>query len=154
MATKSALHFVDENSRDIILDQDEWKWAERGDPVLHIELRDWADVFLIAPLSANSMAKLANGICDNLLTCIARAWGFEAGGKPILVCPAMNPTMWHHPVTLTQLHILKEYGYHIIDPIEKKVICGDVGLGAMAEPATIVKALADLLDSINSESSG
>ncbi len=53
-----------------------------GDPVLHIELRRWADVLLVAPLSANTLAKMANGLADNLLTCVVRAWDFS---KPLLV---------------------------------------------------------------------
>ena len=53
-----------------------------GDPVLHIELRRWADVLLLAPLSANTLAKAASGLCDNLLTCVVRAWDFD---KPLLV---------------------------------------------------------------------
>lgn len=52
---------------DTYLDEDEWKWKTRGDPVLHIELRKWADMILIAPLSANTLAKVSNGLCDNLL---------------------------------------------------------------------------------------
>jgi len=51
-------------------DIDEWSWKKRGDEVLHIELRKWADLLLIAPLSANTMAKISNGICDNLLVCL------------------------------------------------------------------------------------
>lgn len=53
----------------------EWElWKKRGDPVLHIELRKWADFLLVAPLSANSLAKISNGLCDNLLTLVCRAW--------------------------------------------------------------------------------
>lgn len=64
-------------------DDDEWhEWSKVGDPVMHIELRRWADVFVIAPLSANTLAKLANGICDNLITCVARAWDFQ---RPLVV---------------------------------------------------------------------
>jgi hypothetical protein len=60
------------------------------------QLRRWADVLLIAPLSANTMAKLCAGLCDNLLTCVARAW--EVGRKPVVVAPAMNTAMWEHPL--------------------------------------------------------
>lgn len=64
-------------------DEDEWRgWKQVGDPVVHIELRRWADVFVIAPLSANTLAKLANGLCDNLVTCVARAWDFN---RPLVV---------------------------------------------------------------------
>lgn len=64
-------------------DEDEWHaWKAIGDPVLHIDLRRWADLMVIAPLSANTLAKLAGGLCDNLLTCVVRAWDFD---KPLLV---------------------------------------------------------------------
>ncbi|CAF1683732.1 unnamed protein product, partial [Adineta ricciae] len=63
-------------------DKDEWStWKTRGDPVLHIVLRDWADVLLIAPLDANTLAKISVGICDNLLTNVVRAWDLK-NGKP------------------------------------------------------------------------
>jgi len=77
VATEKGKYFIREAKIDILTDEDEWKWSQRGDPVLHIQLRDWADIFLIAPLSANSLAKISNGLCDNLVTCICRAWDFE-----------------------------------------------------------------------------
>jgi flavoprotein len=71
-------------------DEAEWhEWSKVGDPVMHIELRRWADLFVIAPLSANSLAKMANGMCDNLVTCIARAWDFK---RPLLVSVCMYRT--------------------------------------------------------------
>src|SRR5262249_10521669 len=81
-------------------DRDEWLGARyrRGDPVLHIELRKWADVLVVAPLDANTLAKLAGGLCDNFLTCVFRAWDFAA--KPVVLAPAMNTLMWQSPVTL------------------------------------------------------
>ena len=78
-------------------DAAEWAaWRALGDSVHHIALRRWADVFLVAPLSANTLAKLAGGMCDNLLTCVARAWDFR---KALLVAPAMNTAMWDSPFT-------------------------------------------------------
>ena len=90
-------------------DDDDWRhWRQVGDEVLHIELRRWADALIIAPLSANSLAKLACGLCDNLLTCIVRAWDFH---RPLLVswsirvlcCPPASDTVyrccsmqWHY----------------------------------------------------------
>ena len=83
----------------------EWEaWQGRGDPVLHIELRKWAELMVIAPLSANSLAKLAGGLCDNLLTCTARAWDTK---KPLLFCPAMNTLMYEHPLTAIHIASLK-----------------------------------------------
>ena len=64
-------------------DEDDWRsWKAVGDEVLHIELRRWADVLVVAPLSANTLAKVACGLCDNLLTCVVRAWDWQ---KPLLV---------------------------------------------------------------------
>lgn len=141
ISTYAALHFIDTIPKfkiPVISDNEEWQWRKKGDTVLHIELKKWADIFLIAPLSANSLAKLSNGQCDNLLTSICRAWDFN---KPILVAPAMNTFMWNHPITQTQLKILKKWGYHLIPPISKILACGDDGFGAMAEPTTINKKI-------------
>jgi phosphopantothenoylcysteine decarboxylase len=105
------------------------------------QLRRWADVLLIAPLSANSLAKLAGGLCDNLLTCVARAWDF-AGGKPLVVAPAMNTAMWEHPLTTRQLGVLTgTLGVRVVPPVSKALACGDVGAGAMASVADIVAAV-------------
>ena len=90
---------------------------------------------IIAPLSANTLAKLSNGLADNLLTCVARAWDFK---KPCLIAPAMNTAMWDHPVTSEQIRRLKKWGYIEIPCIEKVLMCNDKGKGAMAEPVTIV----------------
>ncbi|BDA50101.1 Phosphopantothenoylcysteine decarboxylase [Coccomyxa sp. Obi] len=118
--------------------EDEWHaWKEVGDPVLHIELRRWADCLLIAPLSANTLAKVAQGFCDNLLTCVVRAWDF---GKPLLVAPAMNTFMWDSPFTSRHLGTLNELGATVIPPVSKKLACGDVGNGAMASPDVIAEA--------------
>lgn len=117
-------------------DEDEWKsWKERGDPVLHIELGKWADLMVIAPLDANSLAKIAHGLCDNLLLCTVRAWDFK---KPLYFCPAMNTRMWEHPITGPQIETIKSWGMREISCVAKKLMCGDTGLGAMAEVETIV----------------
>ncbi|KAK1157912.1 phosphopantothenoylcysteine decarboxylase-like isoform X1 [Acipenser oxyrinchus oxyrinchus] len=123
----------------IYSDKDEWElWKQRSDPVLHIELRRWASLLVIAPLDANTLGKLANGICDNLLTCVVRAWDLK---RPLLFCPAMNTAMWKHPLTGMQIDILKGFGYREVPCIAKKLVCGDEGKGAMAEVLTIVEAV-------------
>ncbi|KRT81246.1 hypothetical protein AMK59_4959 [Oryctes borbonicus] len=123
-------------------DNNEWTmWQKRGDPVLHIELGKWADIFIIAPIDANSLAKIANGLCDNLLTCTARAWETS---KPLILCPAMNTKMYNHPITDVHLNLLKSWGYHIIPVIEKTLMCGDTGVGAMADVKTIVDYLINI----------
>lgn len=116
-------------------DKHEWDIYQKDQKVLHIELRKWADVFVIAPCSANTLAKLANGLCDNLLTCVARAWDFD---KPFIVAPSMNTKMWEHPITKEHIQKLQSWGIKIIDPIGKKLFCGDIGMGAMADISTIV----------------
>ncbi len=125
-------------------DEDEWSsWSKRNDPVLHIELRKWADLLLIAPLDANSLAKLSNGMCDNLLTCVVRAWDLEnIKSKPIIICPAMNTAMYKHPLTRQQLDLLvNQFGFTLVDSIQKKLMCGDTGIGAMNTLPTIIDTL-------------
>ncbi|XP_030586952.1 phosphopantothenoylcysteine decarboxylase [Archocentrus centrarchus] len=138
VTTEHAKHFYNpaEVSVKIYSDEDEWElWTQRSDPVLHIELRRWADLLVIAPMDANTLGKIANGICDNLLTCVVRAWDTS---RPLLFCPAMNTAMWLHPITAQQVSRLKEFGYVEIPCIAKKLVCGDEGKGAMAEVSTIV----------------
>ncbi len=181
VATRMATHFFDpsaidpinparpERNRDIVyLDDDEWpneRW-QRDDPVLHIELRRWADLFVIAPLDANTLAKLAVGLCDNCLTCVWRAWDTT---RPVVLAPAMNTLMWDHPLTsqhLRQLAALTGIGappadlgrddliawmnrspsnLRIVPPQSKRLACGDVGPGAMAAIADITTAVATIL---------
>uniref|UniRef100_A0A5F9CD97 Flavoprotein domain-containing protein n=1 Tax=Oryctolagus cuniculus TaxID=9986 RepID=A0A5F9CD97_RABIT len=117
-------------------------WKQRCDPVLHIDLRRWADLMLVAPLDANTLGKVASGICDNLLTCVIRAWDRS---KPLLFCPAMNTAMWEHPITAQQVDQLKAFGYIEIPCVAKKLVCGDQGLGAMAEVETIVDKVREIL---------
>lgn len=146
----------------IYRDEDEWKnpWV-RGDPILHIELRKWAHLLLIAPLSANTMAKMTAGIADNLLLSVIRAWDTTGmvdldlkDKKPLVfVAPAMNTAMWSHPVTGKQLTILQnEWGWSpshkdgwvcILSPIEKSLACGDTGNGAMMDWRDIVESVED-----------
>jgi len=123
-------------------DHDEWSlWKTRGDPVLHILLRDWADMFLIAPLDANTLAKIAVGLCDNLLTNVVRAWDLKKQ-KPLLIAPAMNTAMYEHPLTRQQLDTLTNvFGYREIPSIEKTLMCGQTGIGAMASVDTIVEEI-------------
>jgi phosphopantothenoylcysteine decarboxylase len=131
-------------------DKDEWSsWKIRGDPVLHIVLRDWADVLLIAPLDANTLAKISVGLCDNLLTNVVRAWDLK-NNKPLLVAPAMNTAMYEHPLTRQQLDVItRSFGYVEIPCIEKTLMCGQTGIGAMASVETIVAETLKVFEQIS-----
>jgi len=125
----------------VYTDIDEWTWGNKpywnkDDPVLHIQLRERATSFVIAPCSLNTMAKLANGICDNLLTSVARAWDFN---RPMMIAPAANTYMWEHPITNVHLQTLKNFNYSIIMPQRKMLACGTEGMGALADISEIVK---------------
>lgn len=122
-------------------DQDEDRPYIRGQEVLHIELRSWADVLVIAPVSANTLGKLAHGLADNLVTNIARAWPRD---KPLIIAPAMNTQMWEHPATGEHLATLTRWfgaQLTIVLPIEKRLACGDIGIGAMADIGDIVTSV-------------
>lgn len=141
---KSTSSAADKVVLPIYSDAHEWmQYNEvKKDRVLHIDLRDWAHMMLVAPLSANSLACIANGQAGNLLTSIIRAWPFNDIGKidkPILLAPAMNTSMWLHPIT--QEHLLKlrqDWGFSVMQPIPKLLACGVYGHGAMPEPKDIV----------------
>ncbi|EKX45725.1 hypothetical protein GUITHDRAFT_157843 [Guillardia theta CCMP2712] len=118
----------------VYTDEDEWgAWKQRGDPVRHIELSQWADVLVIAPLSANTLAKLSWGMADNLLTSIARAWDFR---KPMIAAPAMNTAMWHHPITSGQIQSMMRWGRNP-HAVRQVLVCGQDGVGAMASVESI-----------------
>ena len=94
----------------------------------HISLADEADIFVIAPASATTIGKIANGICDNLLTSVACAFK-----KPIILAPAMNTGMWENPFVRENIEKLKRNGYYIIEPESGFLACGTEGKGRMAE---------------------
>jgi phosphopantothenoylcysteine decarboxylase len=147
--TDKAMHFISRQELSQIVtvyaDEHEWQmWKQRGDPVLHIDLVKWADIFVLAPLDANTLGKISSGMCDNLLTCVARAWDME---KPLIFCPAMNTKMFNHPLTRKQIAELRDFGYFEVKPVSKTLMCGDVGLGAMAEYQTIVDVTLSHLNS-------
>lgn len=102
----------------------------------HIDLARWADMILIAPTSADFMAKLAHGFADDLLStlCLATA-------APIILAPAMNQQMWLNPATQTNLKILHARNIKILGPAEGEQACGETGIGRMLEPLEIINAL-------------
>jgi phosphopantothenoylcysteine decarboxylase len=174
-ATRASLYFFDpaELPREtLVLDEDEWpgrsegrRW-QRDEEVLHIQLRRWADLLLIAPVDANTLAKLANGLADNCLTCVWRAW---EPARPVVLAPAMNTLMWQHPATARHLRQLAaDMGarppeglalealldwinghcprLHLVAPDSRRLACGDVGVGAMADLGTIAEQVKKMLN--------
>jgi phosphopantothenoylcysteine decarboxylase len=160
----------------IYFDADEWAepWV-RGNKILHIELRRWADIMVIAPLSANELAKITQGWSDNLLLSVVRAWDTTGlidpvrdipgvqwpeeqaaddtrRKKRILVAPSMNTAMWFQPITKKQIEVLEgEWGvknggwFEVLQPMEKELACGDVGGGAMKDWREIVGVVEERL---------
>ncbi len=107
----------------------------------HISLAKWADAFVVAPATANCLAKLANGIGDDLLSTTALAMT-----APVLIAPAMNANMWRHPATQANFNTLLARGVRAVGPASGRLACGDDDVGRMAEPAEIVEALDALLN--------
>ncbi len=102
----------------------------------HIELARWADYLLIAPISANCIAKLAQGLADDLLSTL-----YLVTETPVIVCPAMNRSMWAHPATRANCTLLSERGVVIVGPDEGSQACGELGLGRMSDVQHIINAL-------------
>ncbi len=115
---------------------------EGGWKPAHIELADAADVLLIAPATANTIAKLAHGIADDALTCIALALNPRA---KILIAPAMNGRMWLHPATQQNVALLKARGVEFIGPEEGLLSCGYEGLGRLWPVEKVVARALELL---------
>lgn len=102
----------------------------------HIELAKWPDTFVIAPASANTLAKLSNGVCDDLLST-----AYLAATSPVVLVPSMNQAMWHHPATQRNVKKLDLDGVRVMIPAYGEQACGDIGTGRMPEPEHIVSYL-------------
>lgn len=115
----------------------------------HISLGSWADIFVIAPASANTIGKIANGICDNLLTSIACAFP-----KPIILAPAMNCEMWNNPFVQENIKKLETAGYQILSPEAGFLACGTSGVGRLCSIERICAATYEKLKYKNEKLSG
>jgi phosphopantothenoylcysteine decarboxylase / phosphopantothenate---cysteine ligase len=116
--------------------------SRSDDPYPHLER---ADLLVVAPLTANTLARLAHGLADDLLTEAALAHD-----GPVLVAPAMNVRMWEHPATQANVETLRSRGVEIVGPVEGELAEGEVGAGRMAEPEEIAASIAALLGPSNS----
>ncbi|MGD0860373.1 MAG: bifunctional phosphopantothenoylcysteine decarboxylase/phosphopantothenate--cysteine ligase CoaBC [Terracidiphilus sp.] len=122
---------------------DEWDSGDAGpeagpaqNGIEHIGEAQWADALVVAPATANVLAKFAHGIADDFLTTL-----YLATTAPVLVAPAMNVNMWEHPATQANLEILRQRGVRVVEPGTGDLACGMVGAGRMAEPAAIADAV-------------
>ena len=143
--TQAATRFVGEltfralTCRPVVLDL--FQEAKTWRPT-HISMADWADVFVIAPCTANVMAKLAHGLADDALTATALACA-----APLVVAPAMNEKMWIHPATQDNVRILKKRGVGVVDVEQGELACGYEGRGRLAALDIIVAAVEKCLKS-------
>jgi phosphopantothenoylcysteine decarboxylase/phosphopantothenate--cysteine ligase len=103
----------------------------------HIGWARWGEILLVAPATANVLARLAHGLADDAVTTLALAFT-----GPVWVAPAMNTAMWNHPATQANLALLKSRGVRVIEPAVGPLACGEIGAGRMAEPADVVETLA------------
>jgi len=117
---------------------------DNPDPIAHITFSQTIDLLIVAPATANVIAKFANGIADDFLTST-----YLACTAPILVAPAMNTTMWEHPSTQRNLDQLRKDGVHLVQPDAGEMACGTIGPGRLSEPDLIVAAALDILRKVN-----
>ena len=143
VATPSALKFVTKLTLQTLSDNEVYVEHFEIDEYKpgHISISDEADIMIIAPATANTISKIANGICDNLLTSVACAFT-----KPILFVPAMNTGMWNNTFVQENIEKLKKNGYHILNPEVGFLACGTNGAGRMAEVEDIYSKTVQILE--------
>ena len=113
---------------------------DNPDPIAHITFSQTVDLLIVAPATANIIAKFANGVADDFLTST-----YLACTAPVLIAPAMNTTMWEHPATQRNLQRLRDDGIHIMEPDAGEMACGTIGPGRLSEPERIVAAALEIL---------
>ncbi len=134
VVTESALNLVGENTLQTITGHPVFKDKCSFYDINHIRLAEWADIFLVCPATANTIAKIAHGIADNLLTTIALAFD-----KNCIIVPAMNSVMWRNPATVDNIAILKKRGIRVLPVSEGALASGDEGPGRMISITSIVE---------------
>src|ERR1044071_3936034 len=113
---------------------------DNPDPIAHITFSQSVDLLIIAPATANIIAKFANGVADEFLTST-----YLASNAPVVLAPAMNTTMWNHPATQRNLNQLRADGVHVVEPDAGEMACGTIGPGRLSEPERIVAAALEIL---------
>jgi phosphopantothenoylcysteine synthetase/decarboxylase len=142
--TESALQMIGAKTFEAVTGQQVYTnmWiATEEYEIGHVSLADWADVTVVAPATANIIGKMANGICDDLLSSVLCArWN-----KPLLFAPAMNDKMWTNPAVRKNVKTLGAIGAEIVGPETGRLACGTEGVGRMSEPQGIIKAIAAIV---------
>lgn len=137
--------------KDVYRDSDEWNFRytqfDMAVRASHLALCDWADCVVVAPITCNTMGKIAHGIGDTLLTSVFVAWQYQT--KPVIFCPACNTNMWNNITTQNNVAILKRLGGTFAGPRRSKLSNGTLGIGAMATPGEIVTALNIAFDDLD-----
>ncbi len=121
--------------------------------ISHIALVDAADVVVVAPATANIIGKIANGLCDDLLsTVLCACWPRVKSGAALLA-PAMNSNMWANPIVQNNVKAIRELGFQLVGPVEGRLACGSEGPGRMSEPQDIVEAIERIASNIEKRDS-
>lgn len=143
VATSNALNFVTKLTLQTVSNNKVYvdEFDTKDFDIEHISLSKKADLLLIAPLSANTLGKIANGIADNLLTSIVLAFD-----KPVVLCPAMNTNMWQNAIVQDNLTKLKNHNFNILEPVSGLLACGDNGIGKMKDECDIVDNVISILN--------
>lgn len=149
--TENACRFVGPLSFEAITGQSVftsmWNPPE-GHKIGHIALSDWADIIVVAPASASIIAKIANGICDDLLsTLLCASWRLASQGRALLA-PAMNNKMWENPAVQKNIDTVKKMGYLLAGPSEGKLACGTIGVGRMSQPEEILESIKNISEKL------
>lgn len=136
-ATEHALQFTTRATLETVSQHPLYSDLFASGSTEHISLKDWGDLLVVAPATANIIGKMASGIADDALSTLLLAFSH----KPVLLAPAMNSMMWAHPAVQRNLELLRSWGIRTVGPAEGELACGTSGVGRMAEPAEIVEAI-------------
>ncbi len=143
--TPNACKFITPLSFKAITNNHVWieEWdSSASNNMAHINLSRKCDAIILAPATANTIAKLANGIADNLLCSTILA---APSNLPICICPAMNVNMWNNPATMRNINLLQQYNYHVIEPQCGEQACGECGIGRLSDLEEIIQTLEYIL---------
>lgn len=136
-ATEHALEFVTRVTLETVSENPLYCDLFASGHTEHISLKDWGDMLVVAPATANIIGKVASGIADDALSTLLLAFS----GKPVVMAPAMNSLMWAHPAVQRNISTLKSWGIRMVGPAEGELACGVSGMGRMAEPEQIAAAI-------------